>query len=159
MIELAAVLVSTGTCGVLAASFLGLTFVGEKSNLKGADRALARIQAWSKWMATIQVAALAGLAKLLADADPRSWVTAFAAASFIFTGAALFCSSFVLAGVASLTIRIHSPGHADFDVFELPIYPARSPVLGNVMRLQHWFWTIGLLCFGVAVLTAKGVAW
>lgn len=135
------------------------------TTLEGAKLALANIGEWGKWMAGIQTAGIAALAYLVFEKDSThlremTSTSRYAAlVGFVYSGAALFCSAWVLSALPSHSIRIC--GHPDgatpdvaYDVYELPLYGFPSwPRLGYLLAIKHWLWGIGLLAIGIFTLT------
>jgi len=142
---------------------LGKTYEKIPTTIEGGKRALDAAAEWAKWMSGVQTAMLGGIAWLLSD-NPSALGSlsevrlAFAIAAFFFTGAGLFCCAWVLSGTSSIALRLHenrSDGpDVAFDVHEKTIFAdERTPRLGNMMALQHWLWSCGLVSFALLVLT------
>ena len=131
---------------------------------EGANRALSAAGEWAKWMAGVQTATLGGLAWFLAGDnhkvlnDLSGWSLTFAVAALMFSGAGLFCCAWVLSATSSIAIRVYAITEPEpdpkFDVHEASIYAAEGyPKLGNVMAVQHWVWSCGLVAFALFVLS------
>lgn len=130
----------------------------------GAIQALNYMQEWAKWMAGIQTAALAVLVYVVFEKDsmnirrlaPITMSCAFTA--FVFLGAALFCSAWVLSSLPSQAVRVYSIADKSmnplFDVYERPLYAwSRAISLGYLLALVHWLWGIGLFSLGATIGT------
>lgn len=136
----------------------------------GAVLALQKIEEWSKWMAGIETAAIAGLVvlifdehkKLLTDLPPLA--PSFALSAFLFLGSALLCSAWIFSSLPSHAIRIYERQEcgraAVFDVYEQPLYSwaEKGPTLGYVLNVNHWLWVIGLLSLGAVFAMILGRA-
>jgi hypothetical protein len=109
--------------------------------------ALTLMKDWASWMAGIQTATLGALGYVIQDGvDERLVLPTVCVATFM--GAALFSSSYVLASIPSVLLRIDCDSVASerFDVYEMPLFNwTRKVTLGYVAALQHVFWVLGLL--------------
>lgn len=141
------------------------------TTLEGAKLAIANISEWGKWMAGIQTAGIAALAYFVFDGrgitqalelNPLQRIAALV--GFVYSGAALFFSAWVLSALPSLAIRIHSHSEeiskstdAVFDIYELTLfdYPGLmgGPRFAYLLMVKHWLWAIGLLGIGCFTLT------
>ena len=122
--------------------FLVISGIFRKPNpipttLEGAKLAIANISEWGKWMAGIQTAGIAALAYLVIDdhnnrhqlPSMTSLQRYAALVGFVYSGAALFFSAWVLSALPSLAIRIHSHPEekskstdAVFDIYEQTLF-------------------------------------
>lgn len=129
-----------------------------ESTLDGARSALSAVGDSAKWMAGIQMAALAGVSWLLRSdvLGGHPLRVTIGGIAFGFIVLSLLLCGWVLAALPSIHIRIHGlemkGRDKRFDVYETSIYAADSPRLGNVMALQHWYWALSLVCLAVAIL-------
>ena len=167
MNDLAVVVVSAAVCAVAIAGLsrwrLGKSYTEIATTIEGGNRALEAAAEWAKWMSCVQTAMLGGIGWLLSgggsDLGSLSELRlAFAMGAFLFTGAGLFCCAWVLSGTSSIALRLHEKRHDGpdiaFDVHEKTIFAdEKSPRLGNMMALQHWLWSCGLVLFALLVLT------
>lgn len=132
----------------------------------GAVAAIDQIQEWSKWMAGIQTAAIAGLALMVFKKESFAvehlpgGAPLFALCGFVFLGAALFCSAWILSALPSHTIRIHAQElpektiSAVYDIYEQPLFSwLRRIHLGYLLAATHWLWAVGLLSVGLFFVT------
>ena len=144
---------------------------------KGATDFLSQTSEWVKWMAGIQTAALGFLALAVLDKDYlygrnlNDFQRALAVFSFVFLGAALLASAWVLSSIPSQSIRLHAikAGDTDlkpdFDIYEQPLYgwmkdhglgknkstnPKTVFTFSYLLIVKHTFWILGL--FSVAGL-------
>ena len=57
-------------------------------------------------------------------------------------------------GNSAVMVRVHaidsSEPHPLFDVYEMSMFAAKSPRLGNLLAVQPWLWCGGLGCLGIA---------
>lgn len=142
------------------------------TTLEGAKLAIANISEWGKWMAGIQTAGIAALSYLIAGdhgfKQPTLCMTTFqryaALIGFVYSGAALFFTAWVLSALPSLAIRIHSHPEeksngrdAVFDIYEQSFFAAPGlagwPHLAYLLMVKHWLWAIGLIGIGCYTLT------
>lgn len=133
-----------------------------QTSLEGAKEALVHIQEWAKWISGIQTLTIAGLAWLVTDDGRRITLEGcyqcfFAILAFVCIGFALYCSAWILASVPLQSIRIHSHSNpanklrSYFDVYEQKLLGTKGPTLGYVLTLNHWYWGVGLLSFGILI--------
>jgi len=136
------------------------------TTLAGAVAAIAQIQEWSKWMAGIQTAAIAGLTLMVFKKDSIAVqplpgnAPLFALCGFVFLGTALFCSAWVLSALPSHTIRVHAQTSSEqmtsavYDIYEQPLFSwSRRIHLGYMLAATHWFWAVGLVSVGLFFVT------
>lgn len=138
-------------------------------DIKAARDALDHIADWSKWMAGIQTAAFAGLGLLVFDQDFTKAqlpdpLLGIAAAAFVLLAAALLCTSWALAALPSLLLRlevIHAETPApstEFDIYDQTLFgwmtgtPLAFGTLGVVLTVKHWCWFIGLVLLSIILL-------
>lgn len=126
-----------------------------------ATAALGHIAEWSKWMAGIQTAAIAGLGVVVFDGDftsidlPPS-MHGVAVAAFVFLATALLCTSWALAAIPSLTLRMPLAQH--YDIYDMTLFGwlerwlPKLGCLGVILTIKHWYWCIGLALLGVLLL-------
>jgi hypothetical protein len=157
---------------LIAAFRLGAVY---PTSLNGAVAAIESIHDWAKWMAGIQTAAIAGLTYFVFEKDSvdlrqlPGLAPTFVFAAYLYLGAALLVSAWVLSSTPSQVLRAHAiaanaintaalansapsvntantiPVLAALDVYEQPIYGwAKFPTLGYLLTLQHWLWVLGL---------------
>jgi hypothetical protein len=148
------------------------------TTLEGAVAAIESIHDWAKWMAGIQTAAIAGLTYFVFEKDSvnlrplSSLGLTFVLATYLYLGAALLVSAWVLSSTPSQALRAHAIAAlavnacapavsstaktpesgknpailAKLDVYEQPIYGwTEVPKLGYLLTLQHLLWVEGLL--------------
>lgn len=136
--------------------------------VENAKDALSHIQEWAKWMAGLQTAAIAGLWLLLTEKDSSHFIKlddcqkVLALSGFIFLGAAILCSGWVLSSVPTQIIRLPryntiKPSKI-YDIYEQPLYgylnsikQFKSIKLGDLLSLNHWYWATGLICLATLV--------
>lgn len=107
---------------------------------------LTLMKDWASWMSGIQTATLGAIGFIVKDGISETLVLP-AVSIATFMGAALIASSYVLASLPSVQLRIKSNGEAseDFDVYEMPLFGWTTKVtLGYIAALQHVFWFLGL---------------
>jgi len=165
--DLAVVVVSAAVSAVAIAGLswwrLRKSYTEVCTTLEGGTLALEAAAEWAKWMSGVQTAMLGGIGWLLAGghsalANLSGLRLAFAMGALLFTGAGLFCCAWVLSGTSSIALRLHEKPNEGpdiaFDVHEKTIFAdERTPRLGNMMALQHWLWSCGLVSFALLVLT------
>ncbi len=84
------------------------------TTLAGAVAAIDSVHDWSKWMAGIQTAALAGLSFFVFGKDSPKPIELsgfglfYALAAYVFLGSALLVSAWVLSSTSSLVLRAHA---------------------------------------------------
>lgn len=108
---------------------------------------LTLMKDWASWMAGIQTALLGAIAYLLQDALPADKLLP-AVSLTTFVGIAVLSSSYVLASIPSVMLRI-PPGKEcseKFDIYEMPLFNWTTKLtLGYVAAIQHVFWFLGIL--------------
>ncbi|SEM20740.1 hypothetical protein SAMN04489760_106157 [Syntrophus gentianae] len=104
---------------------------------------------WATWMSGIETAILGALGYLVKDGVQKKLV--FPVICVVtFVGFALICSSYLLASIPSVLLRIDSGTNLDkstvFDVYEMSLFNwTTSITLGYIAALQHVFWFLGLI--------------
>jgi hypothetical protein len=131
------------------------------TSLEGAKEVLSHIQEWAKWISGIQTLTIAALAWFVLGDKREITIRGetqyfFAILAFVCIGAALYFSAWILASVPSQSIRIHThpanvPGN-HFDVYEQKLLGRKGPTLGYFLTLNHWYWGVGLLSFGILIV-------
>lgn len=119
---------------------------------------LSLMKDWASWMSGIQTATLGAIGFIVKDGVSANLVLpAICIATFM--GGALIASSYVLASLPSVQLRIKSDGDAseDCDIYEMPLFGWTTKVtLGYIAALQHVFWFLGLASaawfFALAIL-------
>ena len=133
-----------------------------QTNLKGAELAIQTVGDWSKWMAGIETAAIAGLAYLCfnpASHEPihlKPWPFFFAVVGFVTLGLALLSVAWILSSLASFAVRIYSKDPnwvGKFDIHEEKMFARGGPKLSFVVTTHHWFWGCGLVAVAALIIT------
>ena len=118
---------------------------------------LSLMKDWASWMAGIQTATLGALGYLV-QGGVVSQLLLPAVSVVTFMGVAVVSSSYLLASIPSVMLRI-PPGtefSERFDIYEMPLFNWTTKItLGYVAALQHVFWLLGLVSaawfFSVAI--------
>jgi hypothetical protein len=101
---------------------------------------------WASWMSGIQTATLGAIGFIVKDGVAANLVLpAICIATFM--GGALIASSYVLASLPSVQLRIKSDGDAseECDIYEISLFGWTTKItLGYIAALQHVFWFLGL---------------
>ena len=110
--------------------------------------AMSLMKDWATWMSGIETAILGALGYLVQHGVKESLV--FPAVCVVtFVGFALIASSYLLASIPSVLLRVEEnsslPASTNFDVYEKPLFNWTTKItLGYVAALQHVFWFLGL---------------
>ena len=134
-----------------------------KTTQDGAVLAINSISEWSKWMAGIQTAGIAALAYLVFEKDSTQiratgeFARCAAFVGFLYSGAALFCSAWVLSALPSHALSIYrtdDQSDSRFDIYAQPLFRWwKQPTLAYLLFIKHWLWAIGLMDIGSFTLT------
>lgn len=156
------------TVGVLA--IIGLCVAGGwrfqsksavQTNLKGAELAIQTLGDWSKWMAGIETAGIAGLAYLSFSPTnheplPLSPLPLFfAILALVMLGLSLLSVAWILSSLSSFSLRIYSKDPrwvGKFDIHEEQMFARGGPRLSFVVTTHHWFWGCGLVAVGGLII-------
>ena len=138
----------------------------EASTKDAAQEALKLMKDWGVWMASIQTGTLAALGIMSKDGLVRqikfnaleSWALIWAA---IFNTVALFFSAWQLTATSSVMLRLYeNRPDKDYDFYLYPLmnYLGSDPewkflTVGFVAAVNHWFWAMGVLAFGVLTVS------
>lgn len=131
-----------------------------RSTIDGAKLAVETIGDWSKWMAGIETAAIAGVAYVCSHAiNGRSTLTelqtGLAAIALAALGIALLSVGWILSSLSSVALRIYSTDSRwieRFDIHGEKMYARGGPKLSFVVTSHHWFWACGLIAVGALVV-------
>lgn len=110
--------------------------------------AMELLKDWATWMSGIETAILGALGYLIKDGVQKEFV--FPVVCVVtFVGFALVCSSYLLASIPSVLLRVDSGQNlvksTAFDVYEMPLFNWTDNItLGCIAALQHVFWFLGL---------------
>jgi len=158
-------LIVLGTAGIVAFCLLGgWTFQSKfvvQTNLKGAELAIETLGDWSKWMAGIDTAAIAGLSYLCFNptshepAQLKPWSFFFAVVGLVTLGLALLSVAWILSSLASFAVRIYSKDErwaGKFDIHEESMFARGGPKLSFVVTAHHWLWGAGLVAVAALII-------
>ncbi|MGD9729765.1 MAG: hypothetical protein AB7G68_06185 [Nitrospiraceae bacterium] len=124
------------------------------------------IRQWTSWMASIQTAALGGLAYLAKDSTLTTSQALSAATTVACLGAALFAAAWTLSALPIVRMNLEEDViTTENDVYEHNLYSFVPVRLGTVLLLQHTFWVIGIISFALfcyfsffeKIVTCEGV--
>ncbi len=117
-------------------------------------------------MASIQTAALGGLAYLAKDSTLTTSQALSAATTVACLGAALFAAAWTLSALPIVRMNLEEDViTTENDVYEHNLYSFVPVRLGTVLLLQHTFWVIGIISFALfcyfsffeKIVTCEGV--
>jgi hypothetical protein len=159
-------LVILGTTGAVLFCLLGGWIFQSKfavqTSLKGAELAIQTLGDWSKWMAGIDTAAIAGLAYLCFKPethDPvtlKGWSFFFAVLGLVTLGLALLSVAWILSSLASFAVRIYSKDDPEwsgkFDIHEGKMFARGGPKLSFIVTTHHWLWGCGLISAAALII-------
>lgn len=114
--------------------------------------AMELMKDWATWTSGIETAILGALGYLIQSGVPKHLV--FPVICVVtFVGFALVFSSYLLASIPSVLLRVDSgqtlAKSNQFDIYEMSLFNWTSKItLGYIAALQHVFWFLGLASAG-----------
>jgi len=129
---------------------------------------MTRLDDFTKWMATVETAALGGIAYLLLNGDTAllSRLNDCQKITVMYTGLtlglSLMISGWLFSSLGTVVTRIYAASSDDlkntiYDIRELGIYPASKKIrLGHVLTVKHCLWVLGLI--GIAIFVTEIIA-
>lgn len=138
---------------ILAIIFIATTFFHDPQwrfsktlpNSINNDKAVNLMKDWAIWMSGMETAIFGFFGYLLSKGGNISENLILPFASVItFTGLALVFSSYILAALPSVSLRLTS--YQQNDIYEIPLFNWTTKIkLGYIAALQHVFWFLSII--------------